>query len=45
MMGEWDRQGVVNSDQGVGGRTGGGYHLIGFFICAFVFLSVMSSLF
>ena len=31
--------------QGVGGRTGGGYYLIVFFICAFVFCSLMLCLF
>ena len=45
MMGGWDRWGVVDSYQGVGGGTGGGYYLIVFFICAFVFWSLMSCLF
>ena len=44
-MGGWDRWGVVDSYQGVGGGTGGGYYLIVFFICAFVFWSLMSCLF
>ena len=30
-------QWVVDSYHGVGGRTGGGYHLIVFFICGFLF--------
>ena len=28
MMGGWDRWGEVDSYQGVGGETGGGYYLI-----------------
>ena len=45
--GEWDRWGVVDLYQGVGGGKGGGYYLIVLFfvfICAFVFLSLMSCL-
>ena len=38
--GEW----VVNSYQGVGGETWGGYYLIVFFNCAFVFCYLLSSL-
>ena len=45
MMGEWNRCWVVDLYQGVGGGTGGGYYLIVFFICAFVFWSLMSCLF
>ena len=45
MMGGWNRWGVVDLYQGVGGGTGGGYYLIVFFICAFVFWSLMSCLF
>ena len=48
MMGGWDRKGVVDLYQGVGGGTGGGYYLIVFFlifIYAFVFWSLMSCLF
>ena len=47
MMRGWDRWGVVDSHQGVGGGTGVGYYLIvflGFFICAFIFWSLMSCL-
>ena len=36
MMGGWDRLGVVDSYQGVGGETGGRYYLIVFL---FVLLS------
>ena len=38
MMGGWDRWGVVDSNQGVGGGTGGRYYLIVFVFlsCAFV---------
>ena len=47
MMGGWDRWGEgVDSHQGVRGGTGGGYYLIVFcffFICGFVFWSLMSS--
>ena len=44
--GGWDRLGVVDSYQGVGGGTGEGYYLIVFFfLCAFVFWSLMSCLF
>ena len=32
MMGEWDKWRVVHLYQGVGGGTGGGYHLIVFFL-------------
>ena len=35
MMGGWDRWGVVDSYQGVGGGTGGGYYLI---VCFFLFV-------
>ena len=38
MMGGWDRKGVVvDSYQGVGGGTEGGYYVIVFFVCVFVF--------
>ena len=37
MMGGWDGWGVVDSHQGVGGGTGGGFCLI--VSCLFVFLS------
>ena len=41
-----DKWGVVDSYQGVAGGTEGGYYLIVFFfICAFVFWSLMSCLF
>ena len=43
--GGWDRWGVIDSYQGVGGGTVGGYYLLVVFICAFVFWSVMSCLF
>ena len=43
MMQAKDRWGAVDSYQG--GETVGGYYLIGFFICAFVFWSLMSCLF
>ena len=46
MMGGWDRwwlgDGMVDSYKGVGGGTGGGYYLIVFFTCAFVFCSFVS---
>ena len=47
MIRGWDRCGLVDSYQSVGGRIGGGYYLIVFFIfiCAFVFWSLMSCLF
>ena len=45
MMGGWDRWGVVDSYQGVGEGTGGGYYLIVLFISAFVLCSLMSCLF
>ena len=35
MMGVWDRWGMVDSYQGVGGETGGGYYLIYFFYLCF----------
>ena len=38
MMGGWDRWGVVDSYQGVGGGTGDGYYLI-VFLFLFVLLS------
>ena len=38
MMGGWDRWGVVDSYQGVGGGTGGGYYLIVFFNLCFCLL-------
>ena len=41
----WERQEPVDSYQGVGGRTGGGYYVIEVFNCAFVFCSLMSCLF
>ena len=37
MMGRWDGWGVVDSHQGVGGGTGGGFYLI--VSCLFVLLS------
>ena len=37
--------GVVDSYQGVGRGTGGGFYLIVFFTCAFVFCSLMSCFF
>ena len=40
-----DRWGMVDSYQGVGGRTGSGYYPIVFFISLFVFSSLMSCLF
>ena len=40
MMGEWDTWWVVDSYQGVGGGTGGGYYLRVFFNCAFVFCAL-----
>ena len=46
--GGWDRWGVVDSYQGVCGGTGSGYYVLVciffFFICAFVFWSLMSFL-
>ena len=42
MMGWWDRWGLVDSYQSVGSGTVGGYYLIEFFICAFVFCCIMS---
>ena len=39
------RVGRVNSYQGVVGETGGGYYVIDFLNCAFVFCSLMSCLF
>ena len=41
MMGGWDRWGVVDLYKGVGGGTGGGYHLIVFvlFLCFCILLS------
>ena len=45
MIRGWDRWVVVDSYQDVGGGTGAGYYLIGFFIFAFVFLSLMPCLF
>ena len=44
-MGGWNRCGVVDLYQDMGGGTGGGYYLIVFFICAFAFWSLMSCLF
>ena len=44
-MGDGIGGGVVDSYQGVGGGTEGGYYLIVFFICAFVFWSLMPCLF
>ena len=45
-MGGWQRWGLVDSYQGVGGgEQGSGYYPIVFFICAFVFWSLMSCLF
>ena len=42
----WDRWGVVDSYQGVGGGIVGGYYLsLSFFFCAFVFWSLMSFFF
>ena len=46
MMGGWDRWGVVDLYYGVGGGTGGGYHLIDFivfFSCRFVFFCLTFS--
>ena len=40
MMGGWDRWGVVDLYQGVGGGTGCGYYLI---VCLFFFLFVLLS--
>ena len=46
VMGGWGRWGMVDSYQDVGGGTGGGYYLIVcFFVCAFVFCSLMLCLF
>ena len=48
MMEGWKRWGMVDSYQGVGWGTGGGYYLLVcffIFICAFVFWSLMSYLF
>ena len=36
-MGGWDRWGVVDSHQGVGGGTGGGFYLV--VSCLFLLLS------
>ena len=36
---------MFNSYQGVGGGTGSAYYLIVFYICVFVFWSLMPSLF
>ena len=44
MMERWDRWRVVDSYEGVGWGTVGGYYL-SFFICGFVFCSLMSWLF
>ena len=41
----WDRWGMVDSYEGVGGGTESGCYLIVFFICVFVFWSLISSLF
>ena len=48
MMGGWDRWGVVDSYEGVGGGIGVGSYLFGLFfifIFAFVFWPLMSCLF
>ena len=42
ILGGWNGWGVVDLYWGVGGGTGGGYHLIVFFSCAFVFVSSRS---
>ena len=45
MMGEWDRCGLVDSYLGVVGGQGVGIISQCFFICVFVFCSLMSCLF
>ena len=44
-MGAWDRWGLVDLYQGVGGVTGGGYYLIVVWVFLLVFRSLMSCLF
>ena len=44
VVGEWDRWAVVDSQQGVGGTTAGGYYLI-VFLCIFLLVSHVLSLF
>ena len=43
MMGEWDRWGVADSCQGVGGGIEGGYYLIVFFYLFFVSFCLLVS--
>ena len=45
IMGGWDRWGMVDSCYGVGGETGGGYHLIVFvfFLCFCILFSEVPS--
>ena len=51
MVGRWDRWGVVDLEQGVGGETGSGYYLVVFvvvvfvifFTCSLILCSLLSS--
>ena len=41
MVGRWDRWGVVDLEQGVGGETGSGYYLVVFVVVVFVIFSLV----